>query len=108
MAIQSWILWTSVTDSVNSLPIYIGPNLASATPTVNSAGFHSFLGGKDDPPITLQPTHTRELESTCSLFSPRKAPGYDNISMRVIKRSFHLISAQLANIFIFLFQKVSS
>ena len=26
------------------------------------------------------------------------APGYDNISMRVIKHSFHLISAPLANI----------
>ena len=77
-------LWTSVTDSVNTLPIYIGPNLVSATPTMNSAGFHLFLGGKDYPPIILQPTHTRELESICSLFSPRKAPGYDIISMRAI------------------------
>ena len=40
---------------------------------------------------------TRELESICDLFSPRKAPGYDNISMRVIKHSFHLISVPLAN-----------
>ena len=75
-----------------------GPNLASAIPTVNSATFHSFLGGKDYPPIILQPTDTRELESICSLFSPRKAHGYDNIAMRVIKHSFHLISAPLTDI----------
>ena len=65
---------------------------------MNSATFGSFLGSKDYPPIILKPTNTRELESICDLFSPRKAPGYDNISMRVIKHSFHLISAPLANI----------
>jgi len=75
----------------------IGPNLASAIPTVNSATFCSFLGSKDYPPFILKPTDTCELESICSLFSP-KAPGYDNIAMRVIKHSFHLISAPLANI----------
>ena len=32
------------------------------------------------------------------MFASGKAPGYDNISMRVIKHSFHLISAPLANI----------
>ena len=53
----------------------IGPNLASAIPTVNSATFRSFLGSRDYPPIILKPTDARELESICSLFSPRKAPG---------------------------------
>ena len=43
-------------------------------------------------------TANRELANICSLFSPRKAPGYDNISMRGIKHSFHLISAPLADI----------
>ena len=76
----------------------IGPKLASAIPTVNSATFRSFLGSNDYPSIILKPTNTRELESICGLFSPRKAPGYDNISMRVIKHSFHLISSPLANI----------
>ena len=56
----------------------IGPNLASAIPTVNSATFRSFLGSRDYPPIILKPTDARELESICSLFSPRKAPGYDS------------------------------
>ena len=32
------------------------------------------------------------------MFASGKAPGYDNISMRVIKHSFHLISAPLAKI----------
>ena len=65
---------------------------------MNSATFRSFLGSRDYPPIILKPTDARELESICSLFSPRKAPGYDNICMRVIKHSFHLISAPLTNI----------
>ena len=77
---------------------YIGPNLASALPTVNSTVFRSFLGSRDYPPIILKPIDTRELENICSLFSPRKANGYDNITMRVIKHSFQLISASLANI----------
>ena len=34
----------------------------------------------------------------CSMFASSKAPGYHIISMRVIKHSFHLISAPLANI----------
>ena len=76
----------------------IGPNLASAIPTVNSATFRSFLDSREYPPIFLKPTDIRELENICSLFSPWKAPGYDNISMRVIKHSFHLISAPLVNI----------
>ena len=60
--------------------------------------FRSFLGSKDYPPFTLKPYDIRELENICSLFSLRKAPGYNNISMRVIKHSFYLISAPLANI----------
>ena len=76
----------------------IGPNLASAIPTVNLATFRSFLSSRYYPPIILKPTDTRELENICSLFLPRKAPGYDNISMRVTKHSFQLISAPLANV----------
>ena len=65
---------------------------------MNSTKFRSFLGCRDYPPIIVKPTDTSELANICSLFSPRKAPGYDNISMRVIKHSFHLISAPLADI----------
>ena len=76
----------------------IGPNLAKAIPDVNSS-FRSFLGDDNHPPITLKPTNTRELESICSAFASNKAPGYDNQnSMLVIKHSFHMISAPLANI----------
>ena len=75
----------------------IGPNLARAIRDVNSS-FRSFLGDVNHPPITLQPTDPCELESICSMFASGKAPYYDSISMRVIKHSFHLISAPLANI----------
>ena len=76
----------------------IGTNMVSAIPTVNSASFCSFLGSKDYPPIILKPADIRELKNICSLFLLRKAPGYDNISMRVIKHSFHPFSAPLANV----------
>ena len=82
----------------------IGPNLARATRHVNSS-LSSFLDDVNHPPITLQPTDPYELESICSMFASGKAPGYDNISKRVIKHSFYLISAPLANIINLSFQK---
>lgn len=59
---------------------------------------HNPIGSRDYPPINVKPTDILELENTCNLFSPRRVPGYDNISMRVIKHLFHLISAPLVNI----------
>ena len=68
----------------------IRPNLTSAIPVVNSATSHSFLGGKYYPPIILQPTHTlMNLKLSIACFRRE---------MCVIKHSFHLISAPLANI----------
>ena len=75
----------------------IGPNLAGEIREVNSSA-SSFIGDVNLPPITLKPTNPCELESICSMFASGKAPGYDNISMRVIKHSIHLISAPLSNI----------
>ena len=72
-------------------------NLAGAIGDVNSS-VSSFIGDANLPPITMEPTNPGELESICSMFASGKAPGYDNISMRVIKHSFHLISAPLTNI----------
>ena len=75
----------------------IGPNLAGAIRDVNSS-VSSFIGDVNLPPITLKRTNPCELESICSMFTSWKAPSYDNISMRVIKHSFHLISAPLTTI----------
>ena len=62
----------------------ISPSLAGAIRDVNSS-FSSFLSDVNHPPITLQPTDLCELESICNMFASVKAPGYDNMSMRVIK-----------------------
>ena len=83
-------------NSVNTFT-NIGPNLAGAIRDVNSS-VSSFIGDVNLPPITLKPTNPAELESICSMFASGKAPGYDNISMRVIKHSFPSISAPLTNI----------
>ena len=75
----------------------IGPNLAKSIPKVNPS-FRSYLGDNIRPSINLKPTTTSELESICDMFASEKAPGYDSITMHVIKYSFHLISAPLADI----------
>ena len=60
--------------------------------------WRAFINSRDNPPIILKPTNAREMENICNLFSLKKAPSYDNISMRVIKHSFYLISVPFANI----------
>ena len=75
----------------------IGPSLASAIPAANSI-FRSFLINNNNNPITLKPTTKTELENICKTLASRKAPGYDNIPMHVVKSSFHLISSPLGNI----------
>ena len=54
--------------------------------------------GNNHPSINLKPTTINELESICGMFASKKAPGYDSSPMHVIKYSFHLISAPLADI----------
>ena len=75
----------------------IGPNLARAISSVNSS-FRSHLGDNNHSFINLKRTTTSELESICGMFASKKAPGYDSIPVHVIKYSFHLISAPLADI----------
>ena len=75
----------------------IGPNLAKSIPKVNPS-FRSYLGDNIRSSINLKPTTTSELESICDMFASKKVPGYDSIPMHVIKYSFHLISAPLADI----------
>ena len=82
----------------------IGPNLAKAIPMVNYS-LHSFLSDSNNTLITLRPTNTNELEDICNKFSTGKAPGYDNISLHVIKSSFQLICAPLVNIVTLSLQK---
>ena len=86
-----------IADKFSKYFTNIGPNLASAIRDVNSS-VNSFIGDVNLPPITLKPTSPSELESISSMFASGRAPGYDNISMRVIKHSIHLISAPLSNI----------
>ena len=75
----------------------IGPNLTKCIPSVNPC-FRPYPGDNNHPSFNLQPTTTSELESILAcMFTSKKAPGYDSIPMHVIKFSFHLISAPLAD-----------
>ena len=76
----------------------IGPNLANKIPMTNTS-FSSFLtNNTNDSMNVLKPTSTAELEEICQNFKSQKAPGYDNLSMHVIKSSFSLISEPLKDI----------
>ena len=75
----------------------IGPGLASKIPDTN-VSFRSFLNSNCNESIFLRPTNVNELQEICSLLKPGKAPGYNNISMYIIKRSFDLLAEPLANI----------
>ena len=74
-----------------------GSNLTRSTPSVNPS-FRFYLGANIHPSINLKSTTTCEQESICSMFTSKKAPGYDSISMYVIKHSLHPISAPLPDI----------
>jgi hypothetical protein len=75
----------------------IGPTLASKIQTTNSA-FQNFVGPANDQTIYLRPTSISELMEICSSFSSKKAPGYDNIPMILIKNSVEFIIVPLMNI----------
>lgn len=75
----------------------VGPSLVKAMPNAN-VDFHTFLTANNYEPIDIQPITLKELESTCKSFKTGKSPGYDNISMSIIKSTFHTISAPLLHI----------
>ena len=74
-----------------------GSSLARSILSVNPS-FRFYLGDNNHPSISLQPTTISELESICGMFPLKKAPGYDTISIHVIKHSLHPISGPLADI----------
>jgi hypothetical protein len=75
----------------------IGPELASKIPHHN-VSFRSFLDLSYSESMFLCPTNKNELQDICYSFKTGKAPGFDNVSMYVIKKSFDLLVQPLANI----------
>ncbi len=76
----------------------VGPTLANRIQTTNSS-FQNFLGPTNDQSVFLRPTSIIELKEICAgSFSSRKAPGYNNIHMHLIKNSFEFIIVPLMNI----------
>ena len=82
----------------------VGPNLAAKIPPVNSS-FHSFLNDQFNESLILKPTTVEELNGICMSMKSGKAPGYDDISMYVIKNTFEVVSEPLKNIINLSFSK---
>ena len=75
----------------------IGPDLASKIQETSNS-FLSFLNSNNEESISLHPTNANELLEICNSFKTAKAPGYDNLSMYVIKQSIDLIVEPLVNV----------
>ena len=86
-----------IADRFSKYFINTGSGLTRSIPSVNPS-FWFYLGDNNHPSIYLKPITNSELESICGMFTSKKAPGYDSISMYVIKHSLHPISAPLPDI----------
>ena len=82
----------------------VGPKLAAKIPPVNTS-FQSFLNDQTNEFLTLKPTTVEELNGICTSMKSGKAPGYDDISMYVIKNTFELVSEPLKDIINLSFSK---
>ena len=88
------------TDIANNFCDYftnIGPNLASKIPSTNSS-LKDFLSSSLSESISLQPLMVGELNNIVKSFSANKAPGHDNISIKIIHQSFQNIAQPLVTI----------
>ena len=75
----------------------IGPNLAKSIPASDKS-HRSFLNGGFINSFFLQSASEQEVTEICSSFRSGTAPGYDSISMNVVKESFNLICGPLTYI----------
>ena len=75
----------------------IGPNLAKSIPASDKS-HRSFLNGGFINSFFLQSASEQEVTEICSSFRSGTAPGYDSISMNVVKESLNLICAPLTYI----------
>ena len=75
----------------------IDPTLAKKIPSVSSS-FTSFLPENINLPIIMLPTNQFELQKICRASKSGKFPGYDNIPMHIIKKSFDVIFEPLGNV----------
>ena len=82
----------------------MGPKLAAKIPPVNTS-FQSFLNDQTNEFLTLKPTTVEELNGMCTSMKSGKTPGYDDISMYVIKNTFELVSEPLKDIINLSFSK---
>ena len=87
------ILLTNFCDDFTN----IGPNLASKIPSTNSSP-KDFLSSSLSESISLQPLTVGELNNIVKSFNANKAPGHDNIPMKIIHQSFQNIAQPLVTI----------
>ena len=82
------------TDIANKFCDYftnIEPNLARKIPSTNSSP-KDFLSSALSESISLQPLTVGELNNIVKSFNANKAPGHDNIPMKIIHQSFQDIA----------------
>ena len=63
-----------------------------------NTSFHPFLNDQTYESLALKSTTVEELNDICVSMKSGKTPGYDDISMHIIKNTFEIVSEPLKNI----------
>ena len=63
-----------------------------------NTSFHPFLNDQTYESLVLKSTTVEELNDICVSMKSWKTPGYDDISMYIIKNTFEIVSEALKNI----------
>ena len=87
-----------IAESFNDFFVSIGPKLAEAIPD-DSSNHTKFLSEENEKSLSWSPVTSTEILDYLQKLDNRKAHGFDNLPVRLLKDSAHLISTPLSYIF---------
>ena len=76
----------------------MGPGIANRLPTTNKA-FNEYLSNKCRNSFFIKPVTKFEIETEIKNLNSQKSPGYDGISVKIIKTVANEISEPISHIF---------
>ena len=76
----------------------MGPGIANRLPTTNKA-FNEYLSNKGKNSFFIKPITKFEVETEIKNLNSQKSPGYDGISVKIIKTVASEISESISHIF---------
>ena len=87
-----------IANMFNQYFVNVGPNIGKKIPSSDKT-YNHYLTGSYKNNFFLEAVTKRELETEIRNSNPRKSPGYDGLSVRVIRNVAYEISEPLSHIF---------